>query len=70
MKKIVLLITLLSLCLINVFAQCNKPNSIVRVYKTKNSINEFVIFKIKKPFTGTYLVRNPITPIQFPLDDG
>lgn len=70
MKKIILLGILLNMCFMYVSAQCNKPNSIVKVYKTKNLINEFVIFKIKKPFTGSYIVRNQSTPILFPLDDG
>ncbi len=55
------------------FAQtsnCTQPNSINRVYKTKNSQFEFVIFKIKNNFTGNYIVTSLSPPLSLPIDEG
>lgn len=68
MKKSLFIFALLVLSGKLASQTCTAPNTLVKVYKTRTANYEYVIFKLKKNFTGTYSVTPIIPPI--PFDEG
>lgn len=62
--------TLLLSPLVSTSAPCTQPNSITRVFKFQNATHEFVIFKIRRTFTGSFNVSTLTTLPSFPMDEG
>ena len=68
MKNVLLFFAFLLSCAASHAQFCSDPNTLVKVYKTRTTNYEYVIFKIKKSFTGAYIV-NPVT-VPIPFDEG